>query len=197
MNFSEDMLCLKTKQRSPCKKNKKKKQLKSILRPSISPPVILNSSRRLSLAAVCFGLLSEICVAEACKTLPWSVQDIWTFDGVSAPSSWDKCHAPQGLAEWSGMLVCARERKHFVNLVHAKKGLFQGICQAPFSMEGEKRINRHQWIGSGPFCFFSLFHFRVNIELLSEAFNEIFMWFDYSIKRVPEEELRHGKSQIN
>uniref|UniRef100_A0A3Q3INU9 Protein ARV n=2 Tax=Monopterus albus TaxID=43700 RepID=A0A3Q3INU9_MONAL len=38
--------------------------------------VILNSSRRLSLSAVCVGVLSEMCVAQACKKLPWSVQDI-------------------------------------------------------------------------------------------------------------------------
>ncbi|XP_070705479.1 protein ARV1 [Pempheris klunzingeri] len=42
--------------------------------------VILNSSRRLSLVAVCFGLLSETCVAQACEKLPWSIQDLLTFD---------------------------------------------------------------------------------------------------------------------
>uniref|UniRef100_A0A3Q3WXB1 Protein ARV n=1 Tax=Mola mola TaxID=94237 RepID=A0A3Q3WXB1_MOLML len=41
--------------------------------------VILNGSRRLSLAAVCFGLLSETCVAQACQKLLWSLQDVWTF----------------------------------------------------------------------------------------------------------------------
>ncbi|KAM6915598.1 protein ARV1 [Xenentodon cancila] len=41
--------------------------------------VILNSSRRLSLAAVCLGLLSETCTAQACKKLPWSIQDMPTF----------------------------------------------------------------------------------------------------------------------
>ncbi|TMS12674.1 Protein ARV1 [Larimichthys crocea] len=38
--------------------------------------VILNSRRRLSLMAVCLGLLSETCVAQAYKKLPWSFQDI-------------------------------------------------------------------------------------------------------------------------
>ncbi|XP_040016011.1 protein ARV1 [Gasterosteus aculeatus] len=42
--------------------------------------VILNCSRRVSLAAVCFGLLSETCVAQACRRLPWSVQDVLAFD---------------------------------------------------------------------------------------------------------------------
>ncbi|XP_029352391.1 protein ARV1 [Echeneis naucrates] len=42
--------------------------------------VILNSSRRLSLMAVCLGLLSETCVAQACRKLPWSIQDMLTFD---------------------------------------------------------------------------------------------------------------------
>ncbi|XP_044024841.1 protein ARV1 isoform X2 [Siniperca chuatsi] len=42
--------------------------------------VILNSSRRLSLMAVCLGLLSETCVAQACKKLPWSNQDMLTFE---------------------------------------------------------------------------------------------------------------------
>ncbi|CAJ1077991.1 protein ARV1 [Xyrichtys novacula] len=42
--------------------------------------VILNSSRRLSLMAVCLGLLSETCVAQACKKLPWSIQDMITFE---------------------------------------------------------------------------------------------------------------------
>lgn len=42
--------------------------------------VILNSSRRLSLMAVCVGLLSETCVAQACKKLTWSIQDTLTFD---------------------------------------------------------------------------------------------------------------------
>ncbi|MEQ2198307.1 sterol homeostasis protein [Xenoophorus captivus] len=43
--------------------------------------VILNCSRRLSLVAVCFGLLSETLTAQACSKLPWSIQDIqdmWT-----------------------------------------------------------------------------------------------------------------------
>lgn len=47
---------------------------------SISSPVILNSSRRLSLLAVCLGLLSETCVAQAFKRLQWSIQDMLTFD---------------------------------------------------------------------------------------------------------------------
>ncbi|KAI9547272.1 sterol homeostasis protein [Dissostichus eleginoides] len=42
--------------------------------------VILNSSRRLSLLAVCVGLLSETCVAQASEKLLWSAQDILTFD---------------------------------------------------------------------------------------------------------------------
>ncbi|KAM6992580.1 protein ARV1 [Tautogolabrus adspersus] len=42
--------------------------------------VILNSSRRLSLMAVCLGLLSENCVAQACKKLPWSIQDMLTSE---------------------------------------------------------------------------------------------------------------------
>ncbi|TNN49131.1 Protein ARV1 [Liparis tanakae] len=40
--------------------------------------VILNSSRRLSLMAVCLGLLSETCVSQACSR--WSVQDLLTFE---------------------------------------------------------------------------------------------------------------------
>ncbi|KAM3860904.1 protein ARV1 [Diretmus argenteus] len=42
--------------------------------------VILNSSRRLSLLAVCMGLLSETCAAQALKRLPRSVQDFLVFD---------------------------------------------------------------------------------------------------------------------
>ncbi|CAK6970190.1 protein ARV1 isoform X2 [Scomber scombrus] len=42
--------------------------------------VILNSSRRLSLTAVCVGLLSETCMAQAVTRLPWSIQDMLTFD---------------------------------------------------------------------------------------------------------------------
>ncbi|KAF7230839.1 protein ARV1 [Nothobranchius furzeri] len=41
--------------------------------------VILNCSRRLSLVAVCLGLLSESVTAQACKRLPWSFQDTWMF----------------------------------------------------------------------------------------------------------------------
>ncbi|XP_034435888.1 protein ARV1 [Hippoglossus hippoglossus] len=40
--------------------------------------VILNSSRRLSLMAVCLGVLSETCVAQACKKHPWSIQEMLT-----------------------------------------------------------------------------------------------------------------------
>lgn len=42
--------------------------------------VILNSSRRVSLMAVCVGLLSETCMAQAVTRLPWSIQDVMTFD---------------------------------------------------------------------------------------------------------------------
>ncbi|XP_068609654.1 protein ARV1 [Brachionichthys hirsutus] len=38
--------------------------------------VILNSSRRLALVAVCLGLLTETCAAQACKRLPWSIKDV-------------------------------------------------------------------------------------------------------------------------
>ncbi|XP_076021437.1 protein ARV1 [Genypterus blacodes] len=38
--------------------------------------VILNSSRRLSLTAVCVGLFTETCVAQAFQRLPWRIQDI-------------------------------------------------------------------------------------------------------------------------
>ncbi|KAM9354433.1 protein ARV1 [Pholidichthys leucotaenia] len=41
--------------------------------------VILNSSRRLSLTAVGFGLLAETLVAHICRTVPWSVQDLLAF----------------------------------------------------------------------------------------------------------------------
>ncbi|TNM94730.1 hypothetical protein fugu_017489 [Takifugu bimaculatus] len=41
--------------------------------------VVLNSSRRLSLLAVCVGVLSEACVSHAARRLPWSVQDVWTL----------------------------------------------------------------------------------------------------------------------
>nr|XP_046154345.1 protein ARV1-like [Oncorhynchus gorbuscha] len=41
--------------------------------------VILNCSRRLSLMAVCVGLLLETCVAQALQTLPWSIQNILQF----------------------------------------------------------------------------------------------------------------------
>ncbi|XP_013886751.1 protein ARV1, partial [Austrofundulus limnaeus] len=40
--------------------------------------VILNCSRRLSLVAVCVGLLSETLTAQACKELLLSVQEVWT-----------------------------------------------------------------------------------------------------------------------
>ncbi|KAI4798273.1 hypothetical protein KUCAC02_022166 [Chaenocephalus aceratus] len=53
-------------------------------RPALPGPhqdvLILNSSRRLSLLAVCVGLLSETCVARASEKLLWSAQDILTFD---------------------------------------------------------------------------------------------------------------------
>ncbi|XP_029903674.1 protein ARV1 [Myripristis murdjan] len=42
--------------------------------------VILNSSRRLSLMAVCVGLLAEACVVQACEKLPLSIQDFLTFE---------------------------------------------------------------------------------------------------------------------
>lgn len=42
--------------------------------------VILNSSRRLSLSAVCVGLLSETCVAQVCSRLPWGFRDLLSFD---------------------------------------------------------------------------------------------------------------------
>lgn len=45
-----------------------------------SSTVILNSSRRLALLAVCFGVLAETCVAQACNRLPWSIQDMFTFE---------------------------------------------------------------------------------------------------------------------
>ncbi|CAB1342923.1 unnamed protein product [Coregonus sp. 'balchen'] len=41
--------------------------------------VILNCSRRLSLLAVCVGLLLETCIAQAFQTLPWSIKDILPF----------------------------------------------------------------------------------------------------------------------
>lgn len=41
--------------------------------------VVLNSSRRLSLLAVCAGVLSETCVSQAGKRLLRSVQDAWTL----------------------------------------------------------------------------------------------------------------------
>ncbi|XP_029966100.1 protein ARV1 [Salarias fasciatus] len=40
--------------------------------------VTLNSSRRLSLSAVCLGLLSETCVARLCRTFSWSFLDAAT-----------------------------------------------------------------------------------------------------------------------
>uniref|UniRef100_A0A674EGW9 Protein ARV n=1 Tax=Salmo trutta TaxID=8032 RepID=A0A674EGW9_SALTR len=36
-------------------------------------------TRRLSLLAVCVGLLLETCIAQAFQTLPWSIQDILPF----------------------------------------------------------------------------------------------------------------------
>ncbi|XP_026173786.1 protein ARV1 isoform X2 [Mastacembelus armatus] len=42
--------------------------------------VILNSSRRLSLMAICLGVLSETCVGQACKKLQWSIQDMVKFE---------------------------------------------------------------------------------------------------------------------
>lgn len=41
--------------------------------------VILNSSRRLSLLAVCVGLLCETSLARAFQKLPWSLQDVLAF----------------------------------------------------------------------------------------------------------------------
>ncbi|CAG5928460.1 unnamed protein product [Menidia menidia] len=37
--------------------------------------VILNCSRRLSLTAVCLGLLAETCVSRVCEKLPWILQE--------------------------------------------------------------------------------------------------------------------------
>ncbi|KAM9798268.1 protein ARV1 [Neosynchiropus ocellatus] len=45
--------------------------------------VILNGSRRLSLAAVCVGLLSETCVAHAWAALPWSPHARGLFGGTA------------------------------------------------------------------------------------------------------------------
>ncbi|XP_068198782.1 protein ARV1 [Antennarius striatus] len=56
--------------------------------------VIMNSSRRLSLMAVCLGLLTETCVAQACRRLPWSIQDV--FDCQSSSPHCDKLTSPQG-----------------------------------------------------------------------------------------------------
>lgn len=58
--------------------------------PSISPPVILNSSRRLSLVAVGFGLLAETCAAQACQKLLWGFWHPRTFYWMSASSDWDR-----------------------------------------------------------------------------------------------------------
>ncbi|KAF6735891.1 Protein ARV1 [Oryzias melastigma] len=41
--------------------------------------VILNSCRRLSVAAVAFGFLSETCAVRACQQLPCSIQDLLGF----------------------------------------------------------------------------------------------------------------------
>lgn len=45
--------------------------------PLVSPLVILNCSRLLSMVAVFVGLLSEICVAQASEKTLASVQDMW------------------------------------------------------------------------------------------------------------------------
>lgn len=45
---------------------------------SLPSAVILNSSRRLSLLAVCVGLLSETCVSQAGKSLLWNAREAWT-----------------------------------------------------------------------------------------------------------------------
>ncbi|XP_029983657.1 protein ARV1-like [Sphaeramia orbicularis] len=41
--------------------------------------VILNSSRHISVMAVFVGLLSEGCVSQICKRLPWTIQDMLAF----------------------------------------------------------------------------------------------------------------------
>lgn len=53
--------------------------LSAFTRPSPLSAVILNSSRRLSLLAVCVGVLSETCVSQAGKRLLLSDQDAWTL----------------------------------------------------------------------------------------------------------------------
>lgn len=45
----------------------------------LPPTVVLNSSRRLSLVAVCAGLLSETCMALAFQKLPQNLLDLPTF----------------------------------------------------------------------------------------------------------------------
>lgn len=42
--------------------------------------VILNSSRRLSLLCIGVGLLSEVCVAQACSSLPWNFRDLLNIE---------------------------------------------------------------------------------------------------------------------
>lgn len=54
----------------------------ALTRASTLSAVILNSSRRLSLLAVCVGVLSETCVSQAGKQLLGDVRDAWTLAGT-------------------------------------------------------------------------------------------------------------------
>ncbi|XP_072299818.1 protein ARV1 [Eucyclogobius newberryi] len=42
--------------------------------------VILNSSRRLSMLSICVGLLTETCVAQLCRSLPWGFKEMLSFE---------------------------------------------------------------------------------------------------------------------
>lgn len=150
---------------------------------SISPPVILNSSRRLSAVAVCFGLLSETCVAQACKKLPWSVQDTWTFHWTSASSDRDQMSLNSGTIKWSwGAGLCQRKgsfwwtfstqgwRRKRIILCSRENGRRDVII---FSTLLRMR-KRSMFILQG--CQFVFYlTFRVDSELISQDSYEIFL----------------------
>lgn len=80
------------------------------------------------------------CVLACCQRPAWP-RPVKSFDGASRARG----HLPERPPHQTETnvthlrddraIVCARERKHFMNLVHAKKGLFRGVRQAPSSVK--------------------------------------------------------------
>ena len=138
------------------------------------PLVILNGSRRLSLAAVCFGLLAESCAAQACQKLLWSLQDVWTFAWTL--SDWDRCRFSQG---WS----CVRGRQPSLEMVM----LWSDIRKV---WRGERMCQERCC-----YIFFSVMLDEMNLHLEKWTwdFCEILMW----LLKVSERKRRRSQGSLS